>query len=656
MKTLLVSLIFSFKCFAVETMLFLDTNNNDLEIKTARTAALKAGKKFISYPPKNAAFNTAEAQRLLRETKFSSLIISGHNGGGSFEGSAGHISFRHVLDALEENPYSRNHTRLLMLLGCNTSNLSQIINWKGIFPELDIIAGYDGTGPNQNTISGLSYIKEIISNGDELLKQDTEEDLKRALESLPYIYNLEAGIYLNHITCNEDNHKQESEYIFRPLTSGDTPQFKKFDLSECVDKLHKLHTKIMPRYLKYFTGDLPIDTQAARSEMRGIYNFFHQTYSCIQATENDQDIETETDDLELPNWQTILSLRFWNETQHNIASFYSEELNNAADFLQRMQNDSGALSKYIEEFNKNQDQRASFIERLQKDKTFMLEELQKLNNDARRAKEVMERLREQSQTLISILSESLIADDIEYISYLIREIESEQVNPSELTMYLRNLLSDPIYSQVSKADVFLEIDSYLSQVKETKAIRELSTLDTSLIQKSLKVVASTDRSSLHLLEQALKLKKDTIKAEKESIIKFKTKLSEFQTDNLRPDTYRNLSRAEVGQMAHSLSGLLESIPHELHLNDSKREYLELVYYFVQDVSWSLDSDYIPFSWHEITNEVEEPSSEGTHYSEVHEIRDFERSNNKSSLASKERSLHKELYHIAEMINFIQGSK
>jgi hypothetical protein len=50
-------LCFSFQAAANETILFLDTNTNPLEIQTARRKAKELGKKIIIYPKNGEKFD-----------------------------------------------------------------------------------------------------------------------------------------------------------------------------------------------------------------------------------------------------------------------------------------------------------------------------------------------------------------------------------------------------------------------------------------------------------------------------------------------------------------------------------------------------------------------------------------------------------------------
>jgi hypothetical protein len=321
---ILIFICFTSVAYANETILFLDTNNNPLEIKTARKKAKKLGKKIIVYPEKGVVFSDEKAKELLETTPFETLILSGHNGGGHISGDNGSISFVQVDEAMKKNSFAKENTATLLLLGCNTSNQSQIMKWKNIYPNLNIIAGYDGTAPAGDKPAGHSFIEEILDKKDELYQQVSAKELKRALQSLKHIWYLEAGIYVKNVYCQEDEIDSFDEFIFRPLRKDTTERFKLFDTAECREKREIDYPIVQARFKRYLDGNLEIDQE----DLKGINNFIRRNSHCFEIDDTRQFI----------GGDQSLALRFWKETQYNISKFYAEDITNMFKEVDKIQN------------------------------------------------------------------------------------------------------------------------------------------------------------------------------------------------------------------------------------------------------------------------------------------------------------------------------
>ena len=325
-KLVLINLLMIVAVFAKETVLFIDTNNNDREIEEAERAAKIAGKKFLSYPKKGEPFSHPEAKALLENTSFSTLILSGHNGGGHISGDNGSIGIDEVYNTLKKTPGKIKNLNTLLLLGCNTGNQSQMTKWKSRFPNLDIIAGYDGTAPAQDKPAGLSYIREIITKGDDLIAIGDEKKLERELRKLEHIYFLEAGFYIRSYTCPPEGSDvmtaSTKEYLFRPLIENTKNRFKAFNLSECVEVVGKYLSEVQPVYTDYYNGNKSVTLPENKEEIRKLYNFYHQNKHCLESGVVGPDGE----EIYPPHWKQVLFLRFWEDTRENILKFYHDQL------------------------------------------------------------------------------------------------------------------------------------------------------------------------------------------------------------------------------------------------------------------------------------------------------------------------------------------
>ncbi len=224
-KLFLSLLLVVFTVAARADIVFIDMNNVDEEINAAREAAKKRGEKLIVIPTKRdrlrkdskekqpileeqyavgrqynklkcRQFETNDCKTLLRRyqdtaeklSKFesysvdelkedlkslpkniSTVMISGHDGEGSFKGEFGNIQNQDFLNAFKEFK-GRNNIKSLYLLGCystTTNTMSKL--WKQAFPSASLIAGYEGVGFLRDNPQGHAFIRKALAEESNLL-------------------------------------------------------------------------------------------------------------------------------------------------------------------------------------------------------------------------------------------------------------------------------------------------------------------------------------------------------------------------------------------------------------------------------------------------------------------------------------------------------
>lgn len=613
-EILLFIFLFSTLLSGQETVLFIDANSNEHEIETAKKAALSQGKKFISYPKEGESLNREKAIELLRNVPFSTLILSGHNGGGSFSGDTGDgIGYEDVQEAISENKFSRTQTNTLMLLGCNTANPGQVMTWKGIFPELDIIAGYDGTAPSQNTRAGLSYITEILTKKDELLDQGDSKKLERFVRSIQDIHYLEAGLYVSQPECN-GGEAIAKEYLFRPLSYEVEDRFKEFDFKECGKKLEVLKNEKMPLFLEYYLGKKDNDSAQSREELRRLYNFFHQYSYCFEASDVNLDYKIGNTEynLNIPSWQTILSLRFWKETQDNIGRYYEKKITENLDFLKRLKTEPEyfeqlkgdklkelkALRDKLVFYNNNWNERIEETQRILdrlKAKELKFKNLEK--EISAREDGYKEILTPSEISTLPLLTRSVnFTGNREEDNKLIGKVmKNAGVASEKIDKYLswskeigemrdeRERLSEEIF-------FVEEVEEYLSQVTDEEKAKELAEDYASQI-KDLKMTIDENQKVTH----------DDIASQIPVGL-------DYSVEN-----FKNSSRKEISEFSHQLTGLRWRT--DSFFPDKEKSKIEAFSEFTNNVSFSLHEAYIPFSWHERQEIVGYPTRRDTHWSQ-----------------------------------------
>jgi hypothetical protein len=637
-KIILLFLISSSSlAFANETILFIDTNNNPLEIKTARKKAKKLGKKLIVYPEKGVVFTQEKAQELLETVPFETLILSGHNGGGHISGSFGSVSFTQVEDAMKKNTSAKENTTTLMLLGCNTSNQSQIMKWKNIYPNLNIIAGYDGTAPAGDKPAGHSFIEEILEKKDDLYLQASAKELKRALQSLKHIWFLEAGIYVKNIYCQDDENEIFDEFIFRPLRKDTSERFKLFDTAECREKREVDYPIIETRFRKYIDGEIEIDQE----DLKDINNFIRRNNHCFEVD----------DTREFIGGDQSLALRFWKETQHNISKYYAKDIADMFKEINILQNlDVQELKdNKLKELQLHLKSNNTFLSSIEND------DIQKeLRSEIKKLDEEYEILFDRSNVIFEKLNDIYALIDNSNFEPGIQSIARQALaggaffSESSLMIALQGqypedfLKADTLHKELMKKI----IAPYKALLPEFNKVQNKLYSSNRKLSESKNLLKTIEHPELKqqlldvLKEKSKKIEKHITKVNKLDVSYIKEQVSKLVAKT--PEEYSTLGRKNMSLFAHQLTGILHEtidvIPHHNHLNlHSFNQGL------VQNISYNLNDNYMPFDWHEIKEEVPVPSHFGKY-----EFRHYHRDEiNTNSETNTNFSLYSQAINISE---------
>lgn len=353
-------------------MLFIDTNESELEIATAEKAACARGEKILVVPKNYKEYrgiiknihqaekdytdcvkkNLARPGTCLKETsnmvkaqeelpkfqssqpktdkaveevlkeirskkgKVSNLIISGHDGGGEFGGRKGKID-REDLKQIMKKYKDVNDVSTLMLLGCYTGVQQEINEWKNIFPEARMIAGYDDSAPLSDKPVGHQFITEILTKEKKLLAQADQKKLQDfTRDNLKSLGQLNAAVYLD---CEEGQKGEEYYYSSKHRSQS----FALYGNSSCKGK-EKDFDEILTQMGLYESGKKEPPTDTARGEIRQIYIKARNLEHCGQYFKKRL------------NLNNIFNLLFYEGVKKNFAAYYKSDLAQADKVIKQL--------------------------------------------------------------------------------------------------------------------------------------------------------------------------------------------------------------------------------------------------------------------------------------------------------------------------------
>lgn len=339
-------------------VVFINTNGSFLEADAAEKAACARGEGFILHPPMNAAMRKyreadlafayaseklnhckkncdqlkKEASKLLDQKYIalsatpevtaksvenelkqlakagiatSSLVISGHDGGGSIGGTQGNLDKFQATTAFKNayaaRPDLQKELTSVLLWGCYTSTPSEVLYWKSTLPQLKIVGGFYGAGPSNIRKSSYDLMSDLLMKEKNIVNKANMTAVKSALTSLDQINNTWAGLYAQ---CSD------GEYYLGNSEKGRT--FKRFnDFRDCKH-IQKVAYEMEAEFNPYFFGskDVPTNTNGA---LRDIYNFSRQNSQCLDRDSN-------------MNADRVGLLLFFNGVKKNFAQTFKKDL------------------------------------------------------------------------------------------------------------------------------------------------------------------------------------------------------------------------------------------------------------------------------------------------------------------------------------------
>lgn len=488
---IVIPLIFlkSISCFGeTKKILFLDLNRSETEINVAREMAKKRGEELIVYPKNKKKFNQNELDKILEKNKFKSLVLSGHNGGSSFEGENGRLSISELVDSIEKS--KNTNIESLYLLGCNSANKSKIFFWKSALPKLKFIAGYDGTAPLNKVKSGLNFFRDTLDKENSLISNKDKDNLKTALSKIQSIDHLNTSLY---VSCGEES---RAEYSYFGKKKGDD-KFSELNAKECGEKIKEYKDKYSEKILKYWSGDLePTLENTKDGFVRKAYTFMRQNEHCFNLTGVNDLVSAFSGD-------SLLFLLFNKNFNENFSDYYNEIIKDAlkeveltienpdrmadkilAGYQNRLQSYNKILQNYDfyeEQSKKEQKKLESEIKQIFDFNpglmTCMMNRTRECSNQFKDMIDLV-----QSKQLTESLLKTMSKDYIELMATIISNIQKEDVlsniqnaqnNLNESKIILTKMLNTP--SQITRGEMMSLSHNFHIPGLQNKSLSALKT-------------------------------------------------------------------------------------------------------------------------------------------------------------------------------------
>ena len=386
-----------------KVMLFIDVNLSQKEVDTARKDACKRGEKFILHPDdpeinkirstyykyltKKEYYDskcdddtpacikleaevekykdelddfdfdpyemTEEAvKKSLKSVKdknlvISTLIVSGHDGGGEVSGDLvkGTFTKPEFFKSFDETftTDEKNNLQTILLWGCYTGTYSETSDWKSQFPSAKAIVGFYDSAPLAIRPSSSDLMSDFLLKEEQLYTAADNAELKRAIQGLKSVLYVQPGMLIN--SCSEEdmyyahyqNEGRRKTYYF-PGSDAD---------KQCQLVMEEWSSELKPQLENYLSGRNDIPEVIRGSAIRTIYGLVRQNEKCFK------------DNLDIDANQIGLLL-FWHGVVENFSHKYADLLKEAQKEIDLIGQEYQALQASAKEALLKQE--AAFLE------------------------------------------------------------------------------------------------------------------------------------------------------------------------------------------------------------------------------------------------------------------------------------------------------
>jgi hypothetical protein len=349
-----------------KVVVFIDANNSPAEVKDAEKAACERGEAFKKIPPDGKHINAAglqvELKKLADANKaVSSMVISGHDGGGNIHGEKGGVDKYEVISAMKgaykNKPALLSEFKSVFMWGCWTMGPSEVDVWRKELPSLKMCSGFFDMGPLNTTLASRAVLHDLLVKEKSMVEEADQKKLKRIIASVEHINQTYAAVY-TEASCGDMYYYNTQGIKHEGAENADNVNYtagnhyvnynEKFDCKHAAADIEKNRKEL----IKYFYGSLPLPPNNANSPILKIYSFLRSHANCLK-------------DNHILNGDRVGMLRFYDSVKDNFAEVFSEVIIDAGAEFKKLE----VLSKIfkpqttaLKDFTKYlQDGKASFF-------------------------------------------------------------------------------------------------------------------------------------------------------------------------------------------------------------------------------------------------------------------------------------------------------
>lgn len=273
-----------------------------------------------------------------------SIIASGHDGGGSIHGAwekgvgDAQIDKTEIViglkTAYKNKPNLLNQFHSVYMWGCWTMGPGEVSYWKESLPSLKMAGGFFDMGPLAETLASRTVLHDLLIKEKKITNTQDKNLIKSSISSVENINQTYASVYVQ-TSCGKDYLYYNTKGVnnHEGLNISNNPKFtpgnhfvefdKTFNCNNVKDDLDNS----LKQFMKYYNGELPIPKDTSNGELRKIYSFSRSNSHCIKTGS-------------MLDGDRILMMVFFENVKKNFANVFSstitaanQEFNSLNNFL-----------------------------------------------------------------------------------------------------------------------------------------------------------------------------------------------------------------------------------------------------------------------------------------------------------------------------------
>lgn len=244
-----------------------------------------------------------------RGVSLSSVVVSGHDGNGTFGGTYGSIDSKILAEAFTKNAPVGDSIRSVLLLGCYTTTAGEVeFKWKKIFPKALLVAGYDDRAPLADRAANLQYIEDVLAKEKNLTEAANEAELKKAFDGLAGVSQVHASMCVGENYVNKKG-VTHTKKIFEACKNDENNIGDKYDC-----------------YLYGNEGCENVPENTTSGELRQYYRYLQNTAHCN---------EFRNYGISRPPPEQVLRVLFDKQVRQNFQNLHQEQLDEYDQLLSK---------------------------------------------------------------------------------------------------------------------------------------------------------------------------------------------------------------------------------------------------------------------------------------------------------------------------------
>lgn len=306
-----------------------DSCRQSLQPQLQQTASewsvLSAATENIPAPDYQAQLNRFLQNSRSRNVKVSSLIVSGHDGGGEFYGDYGGTDMAAISQLTKDHPEMFNDTTSLLLMGCWTGTPDQVAQWRVIFPKMRVLGGFVGSAPSSTRLAAGTYISGLLRGERNLPRTANRNQVQAMINTIQHMNMVTAGVYVNP-ACEEEGRSPAYFYI-SPASAGEELGGDMRPGMNVLPTPDQQSTACMRTFggegfrgsydwnavLQYYQGEREPENN---QELRSLYSFLRNNENCFREGLSEAAVTPEQ----------VLMLRFFQDVKKNFNKYFKNDL------------------------------------------------------------------------------------------------------------------------------------------------------------------------------------------------------------------------------------------------------------------------------------------------------------------------------------------